>query len=153
MVLFSGRYYITKDASDRIQLPAKLKKRLPETTDELMLCFGDDGCIDVYMVDEYEKRMTEKINIDERNGAESRKFRRHAGIFSAEDIDKAGRIKIPDDFVKYAGLSKDIVINSNFDHFEIWDKKRWDDYMGNYSHNEFTSYSEELYKKEKAENK
>jgi MraZ protein len=40
-------------------------------------------------------------------------------------VDKQGRVLIPPSLKKYAQLEKDIVINGQINHFEIWNKKRF----------------------------
>jgi MraZ protein len=41
------------------------------------------------------------------------------------ELDRAGRILIPDRLVQFAGLEHEVVLLGVRDHLEIWDAKRW----------------------------
>ncbi|OPZ64510.1 MAG: cell division protein MraZ [Candidatus Aerophobetes bacterium ADurb.Bin490] len=43
------------------------------------------------------------------------------------NVDKSGRIIIPQFLKDYAGISKNVVFAGIGDRFEIWDKKTFDD--------------------------
>jgi MraZ protein len=47
------------------------------------------------------------------------------------EIDKQGRILVPDYLKEYAGLDKNVVIAGLFNRLEIWDEKKWKDYKIN----------------------
>ena len=42
-------------------------------------------------------------------------------------LDSQDRILIPKSLREYAGLEKEIVLVGNLDHFEIWDRTKWDE--------------------------
>lgn len=42
-------------------------------------------------------------------------------------IDKQGRMLVPQNLRKYAGLEKEIMIIGTSNNIEIWDKQRWND--------------------------
>ena len=44
------------------------------------------------------------------------------------DIDKMGRILVPDYLKEYAGLGKEVVIAGLYNRLEIWDDKKWKSY-------------------------
>ena len=63
--------------------------------------------------------------------AEARVFRRlFFAQMEAVDIDKAGRVLIPDRLVDFAGLKHEVVLIGVRDHLELWDAQRWQDYLG-----------------------
>jgi MraZ protein len=41
------------------------------------------------------------------------------------EVDKSGRICVPEYLRQYAGLSKDIVIAGVYDRLELWDEPTW----------------------------
>ena len=47
----------------------------------------------------------------------------------AADLDKAGRMLVPDRLVRFAGLQKDVVLIGVRDHLELWDAAKWNDYL------------------------
>jgi MraZ protein len=52
----------------------------------------------------------------------------NAGVREA-GMDKNGRFLIPRELMRYAGLTKNLVMSSATDHIEIWDKKRYEKFM------------------------
>lgn len=44
------------------------------------------------------------------------------------DIDKLGRVLIPDYLKEYAGLKKEVVIAGLYNRLEIWDGANWNKY-------------------------
>ena len=61
--------------------------------------------------------------------ANSRAFTRLmlAGAVDVE-IDKQGRILVPDYLRKFADLNKEVVVAGLYTRAEIWDKNRWHEY-------------------------
>jgi MraZ protein len=61
--------------------------------------------------------------------ADTRSFTRLmlAGAVDVE-VDKQGRILIPDYLKEYAGLAKNVVIAGLYNRLEIWDEKKWSEY-------------------------
>ena len=48
-------------------------------------------------------------------------------------IDEQGRFVIPQSLKGYAELDKNIVVIGAGDHFEIWDKRNWENYEATHS--------------------
>jgi len=44
------------------------------------------------------------------------------------EIDKQGRILIPDYLKEYAGLRKNVIIAGLYNRLEIWDETKWNQY-------------------------
>jgi MraZ protein len=44
------------------------------------------------------------------------------------EIDKSGRVTIPEYLRKYADIRKDVVVTGLFDRLEIWDETAWTEY-------------------------
>ena len=53
-----------------------------------------------------------------------------AGAQKAE-IDKLGRILLPAQLKEYASISREIMVIGAGDHFEVWDRSRWEEYAKN----------------------
>jgi MraZ protein len=41
------------------------------------------------------------------------------------ECDKQGRITLPQNLIKWAGITKDVVVVGVLNRFEIWDEERW----------------------------
>ena len=44
------------------------------------------------------------------------------------DIDKLGRVLVPDYLKVYAGLKKEVVVAGLYNRLEIWDSGKWSEY-------------------------
>ena len=76
--------------------------------------------------------------------SDSRAVARHflSGAFEVE-LDKQGRMMIPDYLRKFGNLTKRVVIAGLYNRIEIWDEAEWMDYKKN-TEKESTSIAENL---------
>jgi MraZ protein len=62
--------------------------------------------------------------------AEVRVFRRlYFAQTEAVDVDRSGRILIPDRLFQFASLQHEVVLIGVRDHLELWDSQRWQQYL------------------------
>ena len=126
---FIGTYECKADTKGRIMLPVALKKQLAQNLAEQFVLkravFND--CLELYPIKEWEAMM-EKVNQLNRFNKKNNDFIRRftAGVRLVE-VDVTGRLLIPKDLVKHAGISKETVISSAVNILEIWDKDRYED--------------------------
>ncbi len=116
-----GTYYLSMDVKGRMSFPTKLREIIGE---RFIVTRGVDGCLFVYSLEDFSLIADKIRNLPISKG---RQIQRHfmAGATEVE-ADKQGRILIPQDLRKLAGLSKDIVVAGVTDRAEIWDKDRWE---------------------------
>lgn len=120
--MYIGEYFHNIDAKGRVILPAKFRELLGE---QMIITKGLDGCLAGYHMDEW-KILEDKIK--RLPNAKSRNLKRF--LFSSAShasIDKQGRILIPPNLRKYAGLEKEIMVIGTSSNIEIWDKQKWAD--------------------------
>ena len=115
-----GEYAHTLDVKGRVNFPAKL---LTDLGDRFILSKGLDGCLFVYSAEEW-GNLERKIK--ELPLPKSRPLQRYFFAGAAEvEVDKQGRIVIPQKLREHAGLEKDVMIIGASSRAEIWDKERW----------------------------
>ena len=91
--------------------------------DRFILSKGLDGCLFVYSAEEW-GNLERKIK--ELPLSKSRPLQRYFFAGAAEvEVDKQGRIVIPQKLREHAGLEKDVMIIGASSRAEIWDKERW----------------------------
>lgn len=119
-MLLIGEYSHNVDAKGRMIMPSRFREILGDT---FIVTKGLDNCLFVYSMQEWEVLENKIKNLPL---SKSRKLQRFffAGASVAEP-DKQGRIVIPANLRKYAGLEKDVVVTGASTHVEIWDKERW----------------------------
>lgn len=120
--MFIGEYNHSIDEKKRLSLPARFRKELGKT---VVVTRGFDNCLVVYSQKKWEQ-VTEELKKISSNRAEGRMFSRFVlgGAIEAE-LDKLGRILVPDYLKQYAGLKKDVIVCGLSDKLEIWDMERW----------------------------
>ena len=123
-----GEYYHNLDAKGRVSVPSKFRDDLGST---FVLSRGLDDCLYAYSVSEWETFKAELLTM---RGSSAQKIRRFFFSGATEcEIDSQGRVVIPPNFRTYAKLSKEIVIVGVSNRAEIWDKKKWEDYISDAS--------------------
>jgi MraZ protein len=129
-MLLTGTHPRTLDEKKRLTLPKKVRDQLGLSADQLFFAQGLDQCLWIYDKGGLE-RLAEKLDQSPASDAEARVFRR---LFFAQmenvDIDKAGRVLVPERLLEYAGIKNEVVLIGVRDHLELWDTGRWQQYLG-----------------------
>ena len=120
--MFIGEYSYTIDQKKRLAVPAKFRKDLGK---KAIITKGIENCLVIYTAKEWEKVVTKLDNLPT-SQADARSFARMilSGAVEAE-LDKLGRVLIPDFLKEYAGLEKEIAILGLSSKIEIWDSAKW----------------------------
>lgn len=123
--MFIGEYRHSVDDKGRLAIPVKFRGELESGA---VVTRGLDGCLYVYTAAEWTK-LAEKLAAMPMSQADSRAFARLmlAGAMDV-DLDKQGRIVLPEYLRDYAGLKKDVVVAGLHNHLELWDAKAWEAY-------------------------
>ena len=122
--MFMGEYNHTIDAKGRLIIPSKFREILG---DVFVVTKGLDGCLFVYDNEEW-KLFEEKLRALPITNKEARQFVRFflAGATEAE-VDKQGRILIPNVLREFAQLGRDVVLVGVGSRIEIWSRERLDE--------------------------
>ena len=117
--MFKGEYSHTIDEKGRLIIPAKFREELGN---EFVVTKGLDGCLFGYNNSEWEI-FEGKLRALPLTNKDARAFQRYmlAGAASVE-IDKQGRILLPQNLRTFAGLEKDVVLIGVAGRIEIWNK-------------------------------
>ena len=123
MRMFMGEYNHTIDAKGRLIIPSKFREALG---DEFVVTKGLDGCLFVFDGIEW-SAFEEKLKALPITNKDARQFVRFflAGAASVE-VDKQGRILVPNVLREFADLSKDVTLIGVGSRIEIWDKTRYE---------------------------
>ena len=121
--MFMGEYNHTIAAKGRLIVPSKFREILG---DAFVVTKGLDGCLFVYDNEEW-TLFEEKLRALPITNKEARQFVRFflAGATEAE-VDKQGRILIPNVLREFAELIKDVVLVGVGSRIEIWGKERFE---------------------------
>ncbi len=123
MMMFMGEYNHTIDAKGRLIVPSKFRESLGDT---FVVTKGLDGCLFVYDNEEW-TAFEEKLKSLPITNKEARQFARFFLAGAAEvEVDKQGRILVPNILREFAQISKDVVLIGVASRIEIWSKERFD---------------------------
>lgn len=123
--MFIGEYQHNLDLKGRLAIPVKFREKL---SGGAIITRGLDRCLFLFTLKEWET-LAQKLVALPLAQANSRAFVRLmlAGAMDVE-IDRQGRILIPDYLRKYAGFKKQAVIAGLYNRIEIWDSDNWKQY-------------------------
>ena len=119
--MFMGEYNHTIDAKGRLIIPSRFRELLGE---EFVLTRGLDGCLYIYPMDEW-AAFEEKLRALPLTNKDARTFSRFfvAGATTCQ-LDKQGRILVPQTLRQFAGLEKDVVLTGNLNRIEQGEVER-----------------------------
>ena len=125
-MLLMGEYHHQIDEKSRIRIPAKLKDALGESP---VILKGTDGCLFVYSQEAMNNMFATKFaNNDFTQADKTKALRLLTSSTVVTEEDKQGRILLPQNLIKPAGIVKNIVTIGAFDRVEIWSEERWNAY-------------------------
>lgn len=124
--MFMGEFQHNIDTKGRIIVPSKFREELGAT---FVVTRGLDQCLFAYPMTEW-KILEEKLKKLPLTKRDARAFTRFffSGAIECE-IDKQGRINIPQTLRTYASLEKECVIIGVSNRIEIWSHSNWETYV------------------------
>nr|WP_218925236.1 MULTISPECIES: division/cell wall cluster transcriptional repressor MraZ [unclassified Gemella] len=128
------------DAKGRISMPVKFRDELGN---KFIITRGLDSCLFGYSLLEWQK-IESKIKSLPLTKKSARAFQRFFFSGASEvEIDKQGRINIPQSLIEHAKLEKECVVNGVSNRIEIWNKETWNSQLLD-SEESFEDIAEEL---------
>ncbi|HAV11654.1 MAG TPA: cell division/cell wall cluster transcriptional repressor MraZ [Candidatus Moranbacteria bacterium] len=123
--MFIGEYQHSVDPKKRLALPSKFRKDLGS---KVVVTRGLDKCLFVYPLKTW-KELAEKLGTLPMGESGTRSFVRLmlSGAIDV-DLDKQGRILLPDYLKEYAELEKNVVVAGLFNRLEVWNEDKWTAY-------------------------
>jgi len=123
--LFYGEYQHSMDPKGRIIIPSKFRDELGP---KFIATKGLDNCLFMYPMNEW-ANLENKLKSLPLTNRDARAFIRFFFSGAAEvELDKQGRILLPQNLREYANLQKDIYIIGVSVRVEVWDKAKWEEY-------------------------
>jgi MraZ protein len=142
MNLLTGEFRNTLDEKGRISLPAKLRNGLPGN--EFVLTQGVDSCLWLFPPEEWATMSGKLMESTSPFSARARLVQRRIIAPAQEvEVDKLGRIAVPQSLREFASLTKECVILGIQKYIEIWDGEAYRKYLDD-NESEFLAAAEEL---------
>ncbi len=123
--MFIGEYQHNLDEKGRLAIPVKFRGDLAKGA---VVTKGLDNCLFLYTKEEWQK-LADKLAQLPISKANTRAFSRLmlAGAMDVE-IDRQGRVVLPEYLRKFAGLKKKTVVAGLYNRLEIWNEETWQKY-------------------------
>lgn len=136
--MFMGEYNHSIDTKGRLIIPSRFREELG---DDFVVTKGLDGCLFVFPNNEWQA-FEEKLKALPLTNKSARQFARFfvAGATPCE-VDKQGRILLPQTLREFAGLEKDVVLTGMLNRIEIWSKAKW---LENSSYDDMDDIAEQM---------
>ena len=127
--MFRGRYFHTIDPKGRVSIPAKFREALANGYTGRLVVVPDEHCLEVYPLEEWE-RIEAKLREQSVFDPEVKKISRlYMSKAKDVDLDAQGRILIPPDSRKEAGLEKEVtLVGGGLVRFDVWDRGRFEEF-------------------------
>ena len=135
-MVFTGTYEHAIDAKNRLAIPAEIRNQIQRATGggkgdvvNLVVTLSGSDCLALYTEAAFEQRAAElddsPLDADELLAYERLLF----SLAKRVEIDKQGRVRLPDNLLKRAQLASDVVLLGVKDHLEIRDRQTWQDHV------------------------
>ena len=123
--MFIGQYTHHLEEKGRLSVPKKFRSQLE---DGAVLSQGLDGCLFLYPKSTWEQ-LVHKLESLPLTQTDARSFTRSLSFGATEvEIDRLGRILVPEYLKDFAGIGVDCVVAGAIDRIEVWDKQKFDLY-------------------------
>lgn len=139
-MVFTGTYEHTIDQKHRLAIPAEIRSTIQrqagKTRDAAVslyvtIGFGGPGgnALSLYTEEDFEKRAAQldDSQLDTRAVLEYEQL--YLSIARKVELDKQGRVLLPENLINRAGLKSEVVIIGVKDHLEIRDRQTWLEYV------------------------
>jgi len=120
--VFLGEFSHTLDDKGRVVMPRKFRPGLDKGC---VITKGQDRCLYVFPMERWDVEAARVLKLP-RTDRRARNFSR--SFFAAatdQQLDKQGRVQIPEPLRSYAGLEKDVTVVGAADHVQLWSSTAW----------------------------
>ena len=130
--MFLGEFSHAIDDKGRLTLPAKFRAELG---DGVVVTRGVDKCLFIFTLAEFQA-LASRIGNLPMTQSEAREFSRHffSGASDVE-LDKQGRVLIPQNLREYAGLNGDAIVVGVNQRIEVWSATAWNQVREHFENN------------------
>ncbi len=124
--MYLGRYYHTVEEKGRVSLPKKFRK---EDNEQFVITRGLDGGLFLFPLQEWETQIQTLSTRTFTKKAHRDFVRLMTNDAQEVEVDRLGRILIPDYLRTFAKLDKQAVVVGSYSRIEIWDVQEYHTYI------------------------
>lgn len=126
----TGTHLRTLDDKNRLAIPKSFRDALcPEATGTLIIAPETEQALALFSVSQFQLRASE-IRAQAGNSQELRTYLRlYFSQAESVEVDKQGRIRVPDRLMSFAELRQDVALLGVNDRVEVWNRLRWEEFL------------------------
>ncbi len=133
-LVFTGTYEHSIDAKNRLAIPSDIRGMLqsgPDCSDPvfLFITLGEGQALCLYTQQGFEQRAAEldrsELDPDQLLAYERVMF----SLAKRVEMDKQGRVRLPENLLKMAGVGSDVVLIGVKDHMEVRGREAWQSHV------------------------
>jgi MraZ protein len=122
--MFLGRFGHNLDAKGRLAIPAKFRAAL---AGGLVVTRGIDRCLSVYPLAAWQT-LSDRVSALSISDPDARLVRRMVfGEAMDEVLDAQGRMVLPPELRRYAGIEREAMVVGMNTYIELWHPQRWEE--------------------------
>ena len=119
---FFGTYEHSLDDKGRVILPARIRARL---SGAVYLTQHLDSCVAMWTLEQFEKEVAAQLAAAESGPRERNEVRDWSASVHEVELDRQGRMAIPQQLRSYAGLEQEVLVIGAINRVELWSPERW----------------------------
>lgn len=125
--MFLGSHQLTVDEKGRVAIPSRIRAQLVESHGaEVVITMGARTSLEIYPAATFQSIAEQIQNLEDRDAAELLKLA-FVGRAVETEIDKQGRVMLPQFLRKQAQLESGVVLVGQINRLELWAQAIWDD--------------------------
>jgi len=124
-VRFIGTYLQTLDPKGRLALPARFKRLLTPSDQDLLILVRRDECLFLYPGTVWDG-IAEELNRLPRNQKTRDAIRSISDFSLPLELDAAGRVTVPREFLVAVGIERDVAVVGGLRHIELWPRQEYE---------------------------
>ncbi|MFA9476931.1 division/cell wall cluster transcriptional repressor MraZ [Phycisphaerales bacterium AB-hyl4] len=135
-MVFTGTYEHAIDKKNRLAIPADIRGQIQRSVGAaegdsvyLYVTLGDDQALSLYTEQGFEQRARELDDSELEAGDLLAYERLLFSLARRVELDRQGRVRLPDNLLKQAGLGAEVVLLGVKDHLEVRDRQSWQEYV------------------------
>ncbi|MEX0885272.1 MAG: hypothetical protein WD009_02430 [Phycisphaeraceae bacterium] len=135
-MVFTGTYEHAIDTKNRLAIPSEIRSQIQREVGTLegeavplYVTLGEQRTLCIYTERDFERRADEldssQLDAGELLGYERLFF----SLARRVELDRQGRVRLPETLLKQTGLGAEVVLLGVKDHLEVHDRQAWTEYV------------------------
>jgi MraZ protein len=126
---FAGIFPRVVDAKRRVAIPKQFRDEFEKPTPrKLFVTLGSFRCLWIITPEQFAK-WGERLLVNREDDPELAAYRRmFYGRAETSELDRQGRILVPDRLAERMELKNEVLLIGVYDHIQLWDPERWAEY-------------------------